>query len=230
MGFISSAIEGVKNFISSIMNSISERVNVWNERRQQTRERSSYIRQIENFESTYCPEVPDQELALRVRQYLKEKFPNGIEERLFQMSVDELPDFFMEIEKDAEVIMDVTTEEVVIIYPKTEEEIMKYGCGFYNIENNLLCINGAFLYSGNIDLIKEQIFTIFHELKHARQYAAVERKKDYGYSEELMQTWEQNMKNYITYRENDEAYRKQPLEMDTFGFEELLKEYYYTND
>ena len=214
MGFISSAIEGVKNFISSIMNSISERVNVWNERRQQTRERSSYIRQIENFESTYCPEVPDQELALRVRQYLKEKFPNGIEECLSQMSVDELPDFFMEIEKDA----------------KTEEEIMKYGCGFYNIENNLLCINGAFLYSGNIDLIKEQIFTIFHELKHARQYAAVERKKDYGYSEELMQTWEQNMKNYITYRENDEAYRKQPLEMDTFGFEELLKEYYYTND
>ena len=211
MGFISSAIEGVKNFISSIMNSISERVNVWNERRQQTRERSSYIRQIENFESTYCPEVPDQELALRVRQYLKEKFPNGIEECLSQMSVDELPDFFMEIEKDAEVIM-------------------KYGCGFYNIENNLLCINGAFLYSGNIDLIKEQIFTIFHELKHARQYAAVERKKDYGYSEELMQTWEQNMKNYITYRENDEAYRKQPLEMDTFGFEELLKEYYYTND
>lgn len=106
------------------MNSISERVNVWNERRQQTRERSSYIRQIENFESTYCPEVPDQELALRVRQYLKEKFPNGIEECLSQMSVDELPDFFMEIEKDAEVIMDVTTEEVVIIYPKTEEEIM----------------------------------------------------------------------------------------------------------
>ena len=40
---------------------------------------------------------------------------------------------------------------------------------FNNIENNLLCINGAFLYSGNIDLIKEQIFTIFHELKHARQ-------------------------------------------------------------
>jgi hypothetical protein len=36
--------------------------------------------------------------------------------------------------------------------------------------------------------------------------------------------------NYITYRENDEAYRKQPLEMDTFGFEELLKEDYYTND
>lgn len=69
------------------------------------------------------PEVPDQELALRVRQYLKEKFPNGIEECLSQMSVDELPDFFMEIEKDAEVIMDVTTEEVVIIYPKTRRKL-----------------------------------------------------------------------------------------------------------
>lgn len=230
MGFILSAIENVKDFFSSILNKIRERSNAWNEHRQRLRERSDYIRQIEQFESTYCPEEPDQKLALRVQQYLEEKFPNGIEERLSQMSVDELPDFFIEIEKEAEEIMDVTTEETVIVYPTTEEENMKYGCGFYNRKDNLLCINGVYLYSGDTELIKEQIFTIFHELKHARQWAAIEHRKDYGYSEELIQVWEQNMRNYISPYESDEAYRKQPVELDTFGFEEQLKEGYYTNN
>ena len=124
----------------------------------------------------------------------------------------------------------MTTEETVIVYPTTEEENMKYGCGFYNRKDNLLCINGVYLYSGDTELIKEQIFTIFHELKHARQWAAIEDRKDYGYSEELIQVWEQNMRNYISPYESDEAYRKQPVELDTFGFEERLKEGYYTNN
>jgi hypothetical protein len=72
-------------------------------------------------------------------------------------------------------------------------------------------------------LIEEQIYTIFHELKHARQWAAVLGEKDYGYSDELLQKWGENMQNYIPPYESDEAYRKQPMELDTFGFESILK-------
>ena len=68
-----------------------------------------------------------------------------------------------------------------------------------------------------------RIYTIFHELIHARQYEAALTRNDHGYSREQCLEWAYNFRNYIDPEENDEAYRKQPLERDAYGFVALMR-------
>ena len=100
-------------------------------------------------------------------------------------------------------------------------------CGYYSHSDRSLHINAALILSGKPQLIEEQVYTIFHELKHARQWAAVEGKlndvKDYGYSDEQIRIWAENFDHYIPISVSDELYRKQPVESDAFGFETILK-------
>ena len=59
--------------------------------------------------------------------------------------------------------------------------------------------------------------TIIHECKHARQWAAVDGV-DFGYSRELIEKWKRNFEDYISCRESDEGYAKQPVEFDASMF------------
>lgn len=194
---------------------------VWRERRKYIEEHQEYIDQLEKMDGLYKPESIDVELANRCREYLFTVFPYGIREKIQGMSQEELIEFFKQVEKDAEEIMDVRVDNVNF-YATDEEPECRY-CGCYNHDSNSLNINAAFILRGGPELVEEQIYTIFHELKHARQWAAVLKEKDYGYSDAQLEAWGENMLNYIPTFVSDELYRKQPLEVDTFGFESILK-------
>lgn len=196
----------------------------WREKREYIQQCIGYAEQLEKMDAEYRPEKPDIELALRCKEYLSKVFPNGINERTQNMPKEELLSLFESMITDAQQLMDVSVE---VDFYSTEEPPTCYYCGYYNHSDKILHINAAFILSGESKLVEEQVFTIFHELKHARQWAAIEGKlngdKDYGYSDEQIMIWAENYNHYIPTSISDELYRKQPVEFDAFGFETTLK-------
>lgn len=102
-------------------------------------------------------------------------------------------------------------------------------CGGYSHSNNTISINLAMVVSSEPELFQEQVSTIFHEMVHARQWEAVsawaaeESFEEYGYSEDYIKIMAENFCNYISYRENPEAYAKQPVEAEAFYFESQIR-------
>ena len=210
---------------------IVKRIDKWSYRRQTIKQRQEYIEQnreyieqVNEMKAKYHPERPDVELAMKCKEYLSEVFPYGVENKTRDMSQEELIEFFKQLEKDAEQLMGVSVETS---FYASEHPAISTTCGFYHHETNTLHINGAFILSGNPKLVEEQVYTIFHELKHARQWAAVEGRLngtyDFGYSDEQIKEWAINFKHYIPSFVDDEWYAKQPVENDAFGFESILK-------
>lgn len=204
---------------------ILDRAIFWSEKREYIRQNSEYIEQLEKMDAEYHPEKPDVEMILKCKDYLSQVFPNGINERVQNMSNEELTSLFEKIVTDAQQLMDVNVGTVD--FYSTDEIPACNFCGYYNHLERTLHINIAFVLSGEPKLVEEQVFTIFHELKHARQWAAIEGKlnedKDYGYSDEQIRIWTENFNHYIPSYVSDELYRKQPVETDTFGLEAILK-------
>lgn len=216
---------GILSAVTDFIRNVAEKIKNWRLKREYIEQNSEYIAQIERMDVRYHPEKPDVEVGLKCKEYLLELFPAGIKEKVYNMSPEELLEFFQKIEKDAEQILDVQID-IVDYYATNEQPECGY-CGFYNHMDNSFHINAAFILSGEPELIEEQVYTIFHELKHARQWAAIEGKlkgnKDYGYSDEQIRTWAENLKHYIPTFVSDEMYRKQPIEMDAYGFESIIK-------
>lgn len=221
MSFVESMIRFAQHVIDVVVSFVSGRIAVWRERRRYHEQIAEYMEQVLQQDSQYQPEKPDVELALRSKEYLNDMFPHGIQEKVSQMSDEELLELFKTVEKDVESLMGVNVDKVD--FYSTEEYPVSNYFGYYSHDSNSLHINVTYILSGKPELIEEQVYTIFHELKHARQWAAVLDNVDYGYSTELLRSWAENMQTYIPPYESDEAYRKQPLELDTFGFESVLK-------
>lgn len=204
---------------------ITGRLIFWREKRKFIQENHEFIEQLEKMDAKYHPEKPDVEMALRCKEYLSQVFPNGISERTQNMSKEELLNLFESIVSDAQNLMEINV--ATIDFYTTEEAPACGYCGYYSHSDCSLHINAAFILSGEPALIEEQVFTIFHELKHARQWAAIEGKLngniDYGYSDEQLRIWAENFSHYVPTFVSDELYRKQPVEFDAFGFESILK-------
>lgn len=224
MGFFSRTYEAISDWVEGLIYRITGRSEEWRLKREVIREKRRYIGHLLNSEIQYEPEEPDRQLALQAAVYLKTKFPNGIQETIAEMSVDERMRLFEELAEDVRDLFEVDKIQFEIVTPETEEEFRSMGLGFYYNSEKLLCLNGACIQCDNPGLWEEQVYTIFHEMKHARQYAAVSKTHDYGYSEDLLETWKYNMVVYISPAECDEAYRKQALEKDSFGFEDMIRE------
>ena len=203
---------------------ISDRIAYWQDRRKHIEETPGYASQVAAMDAQYAPEPPDVELANRCGAYLAEKFPSGVEGTVENMPAEELMQLFIQLEKDAEQLMGVEIDSVDFYQTDTPPQD-KY-CGYYSKADNSLHINQIYILSGNPQLIREQVSTIFHELKHARQWATLDNcindKDCFGYSESQIVEWAENLCNYISYELGDELYRKQPVEMDAFGFEKLV--------
>ena len=118
--------------------------------------------------------------------------------------------------------------ELEFFVPDSIEQ-MNSLCGGYRHKDNTLRLNLAMIVSGEPELFREQVSTIFHELVHTRQYEAVSAwandkpYEEYGYSEEYLQVMAENILHYIRPEENYEAYTKQPIEAEAYWFEEQIK-------
>ena len=62
--------------------------------------------------------------------------------------------------------------------------------------------------------------TIFHEGRHAFQYAAAKDPTKYGVDRETARVWENNLRHYIRYEKNPMGYFSQPVEQDARDFAE----------
>lgn len=209
-----------------IVKYVIARMNYWSERRKYIEENQEYIDQVQAMDARYLPEPPDVELAEKCGEYLAGKFPSGIEVAIQSMSKEELMELFFQIESDAERLMGVSTDNVDFYESETPPTSAYFG--YYSRQDNSLHINRAFILSGDARLVREQVSTIFHELKHARQWKAIENcladNNTFGYSEQQIEAWAENLKNYIPCVLGDEIYRKQPVEIDSFGFEKRVLE------
>ena len=246
---------GIELLISGalyLLQSIGERMNVWMDRRSRLKQDTSvgqeeeivskeekinqeseridqqqddYATRLEQMDVKYRPEKPDVELALRCKEYLSGIFPNGIREKTQYMFKEELLNLFLQVEKDAEEIMDVSVNALDFYTTDKPPENGYYG--YYSSVDKSVHLNAVYILSGNPQIVEEMIYTIFHELKHARQWDAMDgylnKTKDYGYSEKQIRDWLEDAANDIPPHISDELYRKQPLENDTFGFTSVVR-------
>lgn len=214
-----------------VVSYVLDRIAYWRERRKYIESNQEYIDQLEAMDAQYAPEPPDVELAEKCGAYLAEKFPGGVEAAVQNMSGEQLLDMFVQLEKDAEQLMELEVDTVDFYQTDTPPENGYFG--YYNHSDNSLHINKIFILSGDPQLVQEQISTIFHELKHARQWKAIrgcaEGGDQLGYSDRQVEAWAENFMHYIPPAISDELYRKQDVEKDTFGFEKLVLENFQNN-
>lgn len=210
---------------------IMERICYWREKRKYVEENQEYFNQVEAMDAQYRPEPPDVELAEKCGAYLSEKFPSGIETAVQNMSGEDLLALFVQMESDAEQLMGVNIANVD--FYESETPPTNGYMGYYDHADNSIHINKMFILSGEPILVKEQVSTLFHELKHARQWKAIEDcandQNTLGYSDDQITLWAENFTHYIPTIVNDELYRKQPVEVDSFGFEKLVIAYFENN-
>lgn len=235
----------VKEAGRKIINNVSERIDTWTDRAERAyNEVKTKIVETYNDVKTkvkekikeykvrskhpgYVPTKPDQKIAEESKEFLDRKFRRGIRETMRNQTPEERIQTIKEVVKEASRILDVDVDKVDFYQLDSE---MGKTCGYFNREENSLNLNAYMITCDRMDLVEEQVYTVFHELIHARQWTAVTGKKDYGYTSETILEWANNFVNYVPPTVSDEMYRRQPLERDAFGFEALIKGEYTIED
>lgn len=196
---------------------ITNRIHRWRDRKERARERQKYISSLYDLGVEYSPESCDILLIDRCKSLVEKKFPDGIENELMSLSLESRVQVVSDFATKLSQVMEISIEELVFFTPETEDELRLRGC--FNKSEKKVFINLAYLNADEPELLRGVIRTVLHEFKHVRQYEAC-YGKDYGYSPQLIALWHYNMTppNYIDCEESDEAYCKQPVELDAFGF------------
>ncbi len=177
----------------------------------------------------YTLEQTDVEAGQKAIDTIERHFPSGIKETLETQSGEQRIETFHELAQDAisDMQLDETNLDIQIVPPRTEEE--KAVLGYFSNKDNTLYINAEFIVCDNLELAKEQVYTIYHELMHARQWAAVcswastPPGDTLGYSKDKILEYVNNFAYYIQPEWDREAYRCQPIETSAYGFETELK-------
>ena len=174
----------------------------------------------------------DQPLVDNSIHAIREHFPAGVIETAINSNPEDRKKKIEELVPIAALAMGIKNPpELEFFFPDSIEQ-MNSLCGGYRHKDNTLRLNLAMIVSGEPELFREQVSTIFHELVHTRQHEAVSALADgkpyeeYGYSVDYLQVMAENMLNYVAYGENYEAYTKQPIEAEAFWFEEQIKPYF----
>ena len=235
----------VKEAGRKIINNVSERIDTWTDRAERAyNEVKTKIVETYNDVKTkvkekikehkirskhpgYVPTKPDQKIAEESKEFLERKFRRGIRETMRNQTPEERIQTIKEVVKEASQILDVDVDKVEFYQLDSD---MGKTCGYFNRDENSLNLNAYMITCDRMDLVEEQVYTVFHELIHARQWAAVIGKKDYGYTSETILEWANNFFIYVPPTVSDEMYRRQPLERDAFGFEALIKGEYTVED
>lgn len=214
MGFLQSTWEAIKTTCQFILNAIFGRRMDWQER---------FNELGFSVEPTYLPEEPDIKLREECIKYVKQKFPHGFEYYYNNSTIDERVEMLKQVTEELCDIYGVKLNDIILYTP--DDEYKQRTAGYFSPNDNTLNLNVGLLFQEDMAMSSEAFLTIFHELKHARQWSAIRGWQEYGYSSELLYSWAVNWKNenYVSFMECDEGYRKQPLEFDAFAFEEQFR-------
>lgn len=170
----------------------------------------------------YFPEEIDIQLRKKCDDYLQKKFPNGFEYYYYNSTFDERLEMVSSITQELCTIYAVRLSRVNLYTPTPGSNPRTIG--YYNPTDNSINMNASYLFRCDYRSTAEVFLGILHELKHARQWSAIQGWQDYGYSHELLYEWALNWRpgNYIEPEESDEGYRTQPLEFDAYAFGDLF--------
>lgn len=153
----------------------------------------------------------DCELVNKCREVMGRNFPDGIEARLKGMSLSDREQLFRYLVDELKHIYGVEIWDVAFL-PGTEIGCGTYG--YYNNSNNCIRFNLDLLNADNIEIMREMVDTIFHEMRHAQQFRAVtDSSFNYG-SEEQRKLWAMNFVNYIPANVDFAYYQEQIIEFD----------------
>lgn len=249
MGFLTKTWEIIKTTCHSILDALMGRRDEWQDKLDELehQEESTLEQEGDPFDSggtdmpdgsEYSDEKVTEELKSDVYQinsvdielrdkcieYIKQKFPNGFTYYYENSTVDERLQLLRTMTYELAEIYEVKLYEVDLYTTDGNSPGRCLGC--YSPNQNTVRINIHFLFLDNIKWTKEAFLTIFHELKHARQWHAVNDWHNYGYNPGLVYAWAINFNNYSDGDDCYEDYRKQPIESDAFGFSEKF-EYYF---
>ncbi len=177
----------------------------------------------------------DTPLIVPVGDKINEKFPNGIRETAINTKADTRVKEIAELVPTLATTMGIENVPEVVFFTPEDDELKYMNYGAYNWRENKLKINAAMIVGETPELFEEQVYTVAHELIHARQVAAVidwangKSVDKYGYTTEYVEILADNFLNYITYSEDPEGYCKQPLEAEAFWFESQIKQFINNN-
>ncbi len=171
----------------------------------------------------YRPCEADRRLIGQCRQMLcltfgcktAEQLERTITEQMTPMTVDERIAFIRTLAGQAAATLGVRLNDIKVEYTSATY------AGHYNIRRNTLHVNACALCDRAY--LAETVRTIFHELKHAVQAAAIRRDGNaWGYPVEVRAAWAHSMRNYIPASVDPYGYFHQPIEIDAFGFENSI--------
>ena len=176
---------------------------------------------ITAYNADYQRNPIDDKLALQCQKFIDSDFPQGLIDRLRNLSNEERLELMKNTVLKGANIMNVNVGNVKFFSPTNEVEMCTRG--YYNRAEDTIYLNAYYLLNFDMpERTEGMLRTVFHELKHAVQFSAVLDDVDYGYTDELLLTWALNIKYYVDSDDNFEAYRKQPIENDAFGWAALL--------
>ena len=218
---VKALVDLVSSSIEEWFDKVIEQFNKWYSRYKYFVEKETYIDDVKQRESTYSANQQDQELANECQHYLDVVLPNGLTGVLEPMSDQERLDFVKNLVNELSNLMSVNISRVDYFSPTSLQEAGTMGV--FLSDENTIYLNAMFLINLEEPKFTENMVrTILHELKHARQYAAIEDNTVFGYSQEILEVWRYNLAYYIRPEQCDEAYRKQPVEADAYGWANLI--------
>lgn len=205
----------ISSEFGELWNNVSDRVNGLIKNISDKIDRKKYIKSIIKNNLKYNPEQPDIVLSQSLRSWFAEA---DVENSMKRMSIDEKKNYIQNtLRPKLNQIMGLNLPEYEWFDSNDSTSF-----GYYSFNKRSLSINSDYLKSNDDRTIALLLNTILHESKHARQFDAVTGQSDFGYSQELLESWWNNMNNYISYEESDEGYMKQPIELDAWMFSEEI--------
>lgn len=215
--YVNETVEYMHITLKELYESAVEKFKLWQERLLIYIDKTKYKVSVWFSDDTYQMNHVDQELSKKCQTYVDRYFPYGLCHEIEQIPENDREEFIKEHVYSLASLMGVKINDVICFIPSNEEEMNTRGA--FDRDSGVVYINAAYVYYLDHPQYTEHILiTIFHELKHARQFAAIFDGVDYGYSRELLLQWALNMKYYISNEESDRAYRRQPIEKDAFGW------------
>lgn len=202
---------------------VTDTVHEWGQRIEEQRKKRQYIRSVKAGHHQLVEEKPDKEVKEKTKELMDRTFHGDVVGTLKNKTAEERIQLLDDFGKKITKVYGVDDIPVEIGYPTNYAE-MRY-CGSYNDEKKRVFINAAYVESENPRLAAEQVFTIIHEVNHARQWATIRDYEKFGYSPQRAWELALNQRYYIRPDESDRAYRMQPVEAQSFELEEELKQY-----
>ena len=177
--------------------------------------------EISNGPSTkFAPSDFDQELIEKSKAILRKQFPQGAVNTLQNLSPEERVERMKKLAAEIAVCYDI---DISLLEFLTTEQLKERGQspntgGYYCDSDQRVVINADLLYCNDLTMLREAVYTMFHECRHAFQHKAVAQAGFGGVDPQRVEQWKVNFVHYISPDLDPYGYYYQDVEFDARNF------------